>query len=97
MAFKCTQSGTKRCLFLGSNEESLNAAIWTTSLPRIPEDFASYEGLEVSDKAVAATLPFPFAFLLWPDIDDCNLPVGDLDHDSMDNSGQPSRAPRVFS
>ena len=51
--------------FLGSNEESLNAAIWTTSLPRIPEDFASYEGLEVSDKAVAATLPFPFAFLLW--------------------------------
>ena len=41
--------------FFGSNEESLNATIWTTSLPRIPEDFASYEGLEVSDKAVAAT------------------------------------------
>lgn len=29
-------------------------------------------------------------------IDDCN-PVGDLDHDSMDNPGQQSRAPRVFS
>lgn len=53
--------------FFGSNEESLNATIWTTSLPRIPEDFASYEGLEVSDKAVAATFAISFAFLLWPE------------------------------
>ena len=35
-------------------------------LPRLPEDFASYKGLEVSDKAVAATFAFGFCFSPFP-------------------------------